>query len=469
MIINGGLYNNHNDELILSLTETPKNKSYNPIVEFEYSIVFGNVSYNTTNPTDYIEYLNELVNKLTDHEWEVKDNRYYTTYDSELVNKLRENDNESLHMLLNAICGYVGANKSMKEIINNYLVMPYIDNIEIVRFFGKSKDKVTDDRYNITVNLTNRDISIYSTIIRPNENVELFFHNEPIIIDSSLINQIAINNICYDKEKKYLDVDKLKKVLKKNVESIKNDITNVLYLISELIDKFYSSSLFDTRSRSYIRDENLDLTKKYEYYRFKKLIETNLFDIVGEVTTECMIYNNIKIRPDSEGFYNINIGPFTLQMKPGNKHDTKAKLITCAVSVDHDANKVNESIVYYNANDTLSNNKTPEIFQRNFYGALKAGFGEYFVYEEVYNDIDIFKEKQPLIEWFNKTYGNDEHKKCKSLTKYIMRFISRLIYKSIKYTSSHIASFECKNISNSHFDPKRCGGYIVKHIIQNVR
>ena len=455
MILNGGLYKNEN-ELRLSMSRIKEYKEWKKITEYEYSIIYSNPLFNIqlNNIVASVTYL-DILNSITKHKWNVRDNYYYADYDEKLVNDLCEikKDYNTLYTLLSSIYKINSLNSNINHQIKNDLMMNYVNKIEIIKGFNEETEK----KYNIVVDLVNDSISIYSCAIRPNEKIEMSCSDIEIDIKSKSINKIILKHLYYNEQ--ILDIDMFKRVLKNNIKCANKNITKVLYVIIELIDKFYSSSLFDIHSNSRITNENINLCEKYTYYRFKTFIESEIF-VIYDVNTNYIKFNDKIYHPNSDGYYIIPYGIFTIRLLPANKNDCKFKMITCIADKDNDINKVNECILHYNENDMLSNNKPKEYFQEIYYNKLKDSFKNAHVYNELYNDIDIFRNKQPLIDWFKNTYGTrrDELKKDSPFKQYIIRFISRLIYQTIKYNSDHICSIECKNTSDLDFKTDRCKG-----------
>ena len=180
MILNGGLYKNEN-ELRLSMSRIKEYKEWKKITEYEYSIIYSNPLFNIqlNNIVASVTYL-DILNSITKHKWNVRDNYYYTDYDEKLVNDLCEikKDYNTLYTLMSSIYKINSLNSNINHQIKNDLMMNYVNKIEIIKGFNEETEK----KYNIVVDLVNDSISIYSCAIRPNEKIEMSYSDIEIDI-----------------------------------------------------------------------------------------------------------------------------------------------------------------------------------------------------------------------------------------------------------------------------------------------
>lgn len=414
------------DSIFVSFRSIRKDeiKGITPIFRKEFCLIHTNIlkqAYSVVNDEQILKSLNSL-NTISWMKYSLP-RVFYSTRSNNDYNTIW-ND------ILSVVSRCITSNKSVDY---SYTLLPYMECI------GLEADEVCKNHavsYNIVCSMYHEGLSIYSETTRNDFN-----RGEIITYSIEIPEKSIVIKFRQMYKSVYFDMNRFNRAIK---EYASCDVEGLYNLIT-LIDKLYSSSLFDVAYSYDIKTFQHDL----EYYRFKFIHDKSGLDIKMSdepnyvITIGGRTYKGIKEPHSNNILFNID-NLFTISITSHSKNTLIQKMIYCACPLDSDCNKVNEPPLRPNmCNETIemcTNEK--EKYERPCFDKYKST--NMAIYRRVYNDIDIFDCEQPHLKNY-RDLCNEYTKTIPVLYKVILPIYKYLIHESIKYNPHHRISIECKS------------------------
>ena len=419
-----------NNGIIISVVRPDKSKNVYVIKECDVTSAILKLSYTIiySNPLFEIETKNmfrTLIDGLKKND-NNNDDKYEINSSNEVkinnIDKFKKNCKRAFDVITNGI-----EVKKPKGVVRNYLTLGYIDEIII-----KKEDRKTY----IDFIMTN---PLYVSIFAELQNVKI--KDELLNINESI--EIKISN-CYRLD--IVSFSSFKKAIKKYVSKYEKNLTFVIIIVVELINKMVTSSLFHNNIAHH---EDLEKTITYygmqaatKYYEIQDIKMSGIYLDTPSGRSSLNTNKNIVHIP---GLMNIYF----------NQNHMIQHLIIFDDDLYSPFNKITDRIIdidYYNRilsvnkdDDTLESRRFEKYICENVENLIFGNVSRdrhLSIFRELYNDVDVFVD-----------LSDDEHDKYKYVLKTENKHPFNNLYKyfikkSISDNQRHKYSIEAKYIYN---------------------